>query len=588
MDWAIGIALHRPKYIRLVRPHVVPEPSKARVITVAPFAYMVIMNFFGHFWTKDISAEHLRGGLTADRHLWSFMKKTMDNDSLSWQYLSGTVYGLSTDLEEATDYGNPSVARQIWHWLILTSSGTLGFPTGLAVLAKSLFCGKRYVLQKGQIILKKRGWFMGDPMTKCILTLAQDYCIRAVPRYHAPCSVVGDDLVSLSSDRELLKLRLRELKSLDFRISRDDTFISKFFVYYCEEISLIPQRPSDTISVCYRRGTPLGYVDYPRLRLLLDTKVEMNRSSYTRTGRFLLLGKETQWCHILAPELYPIMYRASVWQHVLLPTDSDTLGRYLPQVIGGDGHHPGSIAWARRMWDNHPARSEIYFRLNQLWEKNFPARYLRSEHLHGVHAYHLWLPKAEKLRDVIPPDWIVDYKDDLERELLSSFKGRFLASPISAIEILAGRLYYREVLQGRDPVEMKFGFELEVGHTDLTLSDPQIGWILETWNNPGFFPKNREPYFIKSWELGSKNYLNYELQYVTRWDRNPSLADQLVDDLQESEIDAVMERVLQQVLSREYLHLGDRVMNRLYMFMESDNLLISILLALPESPGGLY
>jgi len=574
MDWAIDIALNMPYYIRSVRIHAVAEPSKARVITIAPYAYLVIMNFFGHLWTKDIVGAHLRSGLRADRHLWSFMKKTMDNDSTSWSHLTnGEVWGLSTDLEEATDYGNPTVARKIWHGLILQGMTTLGFPLGLATLAKTLFCGKRYILHKGEIITKNRGWFMGDPMTKCILTLAQDYCYRMIAPQVAPGSVVGDDLIRLSSDRALLETIVPELEALDFKVSRDDTFISKFFVFFCEEISLIPQRPSDCIAVAYRRGKPLGYVDYPRIRLLLDTKTEMNRQSYTRTGRYLLLGKEQRWVRILSPLLSSVYHRASVWQHLLLPVDPTMFGRYLPMCVGGDDHRPPSVDFARKMWDNHPQRREIYFRLQKLLTSDFPARYLRSEYTHGVYAYHLWLPKVECLREIIPEDWVIEPRDDIERDLISSLKGHQIVSPVTAIQTIAGSLFYRDVLRGKDPAQIEFKLDLEVGHSDVQLTDLDIEYLLNTWDNPGFFPKNREPYLIKGWLLDTKNYLNYGLQYVTSCGIDPQ--DDEFKTLLSSEEDRFLPMVRSMVLQGQH-NLPERVMQRLYMYVESDNLLLSI------------
>jgi hypothetical protein len=77
LNWAVQTALHRPIHVRSVRAHVVCEPAKARVITVASYAYMVIMYVFGHLWQKLIKTSNVRSGLVGSRHLWSFLKEDL-------------------------------------------------------------------------------------------------------------------------------------------------------------------------------------------------------------------------------------------------------------------------------------------------------------------------------------------------------------------------------------------------------------------------------------------------------------------------------------------------------------------------------
>jgi hypothetical protein len=73
---------------------------------------------------------------------------------------------------------------------------------------------------------------MGDPMTKILLTLAQQYAYiktyRHAKNFNIPYigTMVGDDLISLCTEREILKMHLKCLKDLGFMISDDDSYQS--------------------------------------------------------------------------------------------------------------------------------------------------------------------------------------------------------------------------------------------------------------------------------------------------------------------------------------------------------------------------
>jgi hypothetical protein len=51
-------------------------------------------------------------------------------------------------------------------------------PIGLLLLARDLFCGPRQVLfsipgsNDYRVVIKRRSWLMGDPMTKLLLSIA--------------------------------------------------------------------------------------------------------------------------------------------------------------------------------------------------------------------------------------------------------------------------------------------------------------------------------------------------------------------------------------------------------------------------------
>lgn len=113
--------------------------------------------------------------------MWNFLMDNLNtsNSLLTDITLDGSVLGLSTDLEEATDYGNPYVAQKIFDTIIdLLPEGS---PVGLFHLSKKMFCSERNVFYRTsscppgyyKMAKKIRGWFMGDPMTKYLLAICQ-------------------------------------------------------------------------------------------------------------------------------------------------------------------------------------------------------------------------------------------------------------------------------------------------------------------------------------------------------------------------------------------------------------------------------
>jgi hypothetical protein len=100
-------------------------------------------------------------GLFSTDHMWKFYEEHLNSSNNKFcELLTGQpIYGLSTDLEEATDYGNPHFARILFDLLIekvmslpcsdiYAKSGGIYpsqriRPVGLLLLARDLFCGPR-------------------------------------------------------------------------------------------------------------------------------------------------------------------------------------------------------------------------------------------------------------------------------------------------------------------------------------------------------------------------------------------------------------------------------------------------------------
>jgi hypothetical protein len=186
LDWSVEQIHTRPYYSRMVRVHAVAEPSKARTITVSHYATQILFGIFARLWTPALTCHHVVGGLQASRNLWRFLKEELDPTDTLWGELPNYgIWGVSCDLEEATDYGNISVARQILDLAIRKSNASFQgeFPLGLALLCKTMYLGKRYILYPKNggwsMATKQKGWFMGDRLTKFVLTVAHDYVLHA-------------------------------------------------------------------------------------------------------------------------------------------------------------------------------------------------------------------------------------------------------------------------------------------------------------------------------------------------------------------------------------------------------------------------
>jgi len=565
----------------MVRVHAVSEPSKARTITVAPYAYQVIMGVFAHIFQPCLTARQVRSGLKADRHLWRFLTDVLNPQNKDWEELiNDNVYALSTDLSEATDWGDHSVARQLWDAMIHASE-TDEFPLGLALLAKTLYCGKRYCLlpdstgQSFRLVVATRGWFMGDMMTKVILTLSHQYC--CVKSGLVVYTLVGDDEIALDSRREVLENHLTTLGEI-FKVSEDDTFISRNFAFYCEEGTLVPQKVQDTPHVRMKRGLGLDYLDYPRIRLLLPQIIETDAYSMTNIGRFALLGKESKWVHSTntgAARHYAV---ASLLQHILVPQEPDTICPYTPLEIGGDGAFPHSVEFMRRVIEDKPLDPrEVKFRLSSLLNDRFSYKFVRSDRLDKVvHKHHLYLPKVEGLRQLLPEESILDTSEATSRAMLSSLRVSSIRDPQSVFFDIAKGLYYQSLLDGKKPIEPTFNIEkaFKGGHTHEPTLDIQM--LIETWKNPGFKFSNDWGYFVDTRKINKLNPMNLGWNWSIET-RYPS-SRAIFEDWAHENVD-LREASLPDIIStlRDRTPLPERVVRRLNLFIESDSYILHTL-----------
>jgi hypothetical protein len=143
IDFCIDDFVRNIKAQRMVRASVVSEQSKARVITVSPISYMILANLCsgllkGIRWPYTVAS-----GMNDSNHLWNF--STLDLEKYGMRFDKGRIFGLSTDLETATDFANPHIARWIFSQIREFYASNKAFPHYIFSLVENVFCGERYV-----------------------------------------------------------------------------------------------------------------------------------------------------------------------------------------------------------------------------------------------------------------------------------------------------------------------------------------------------------------------------------------------------------------------------------------------------------
>lgn len=519
LSWAIQEALEHPTYVRCVRLHAVPEPSKARTITVCSLPYLLIVGVMAKLLQPAIASDISRGGLHASRNLWNFLFNDLDPSLDLWGYLRDDgdpkvpIMGLSSDLSEATDYGDIGVARQIFSRVLEKCSSVPCFPTALGNLAKTLFIGRRYCLRyhdgKGyRFFVKRNGWLMGDRITKVILTLAHEIVVRSSGLFCA--RICGDDVIAFSRRREDLERYLSEVTRLGFKVSWEDSYISSRLAFYCEEACIPLQRFREIPSVCTRRGDQSMYVDYPRIRLLIPTRVETQAYSFTDTGRFSLLGKESRWVHQnKLNSQTKLFHRASLLQHLHVSQSPDTLCPYLPIELGGDGAFPPSHTFLMEVV-RAKARDlrETHFRMLQLLRSKWGFRFVRSMNLNDVvHKYHLLVPKIKELRELIPPESIIEGNE----LLLGSIKIAGVESPEKTFFRIWRAWYWHSILQtGREPPKLELGVSRHFPReeTEVEMTEEHFHQFFHHWKDSGFTFRDTPDYLVDTRYIHVKDYMN--------------------------------------------------------------------------------
>jgi hypothetical protein len=531
LSLCIEQALTDPESVLKVRAHTVLEPGKARVITVASGYYQLMQGVMAHIYMPCIRNRFTDSGLSSNRHMWNFMSTSLGPESKGWSNMDSLAqkFGLSTDLSEATDYGNISVARQLYSTLNARASGNPEFPSGFAELCCRLFCSPRQVIVGNRVYTKTRGWFMGDYMTKVILTLAQMYALK---RSRIPAaSIVGDDFVGISNDPDQLVRHLQVLKELDFQISWKDTYLSKRFIFFTEEGAIIPQKAWDLLYHRMKRGALLPYVDYPRTRLLLPVLISTDRYSSTNVGRFSLLGKECLYVHRTAKEKEYTFTCASLMQHMLLSQDADTLCPFTPIEIGGDGAYTPNSSYLYdviRDKARDPHRTEVQWRMRKSLTHGYMPSFYRSAHTtKTVEKYNLVVLISEEIKMDIPSEALIVPRNNTEKSLLRSFRGKILKDPIWYWAKIREADFYKSILNGHrvDPPPLP-SLARQYRSKNTVIDNDYI--IVEEFNSRvgerGLPTFTNYPYYVRSDRVEHESYLNLGWNWNEQF---PSEAEEL-------------------------------------------------------------
>jgi hypothetical protein len=338
---------------------IIAEPGfKARAVTSSSFFHSEFLQVYSH-----ISLELLRSipecasGVSKSRHGWAFAE-SLDQPWLFDLKKGETNWGLSTDLETATDYFSWNVLRD----LLECFNDFFGIPDWYGKEVIRVLTTSRRVYYKGELVLDhtSRGCLMGDPCAKTVLTavgVAAIYrCKLRDPRFIG--SIVGDDYGAVARLRSLLDSRvyrdsgygdpndlgnypevclLSTLVEFGLRISDVDTYVSRYVVYFAEECIFIPQGIKNTVqsALAAKDRSRIPYVDIVKGRLVINAKKNRDDFSYTPTGRITQLGRDKSYCHQGSHRI--LFDIASICQDVCLDLLNYKGFVYFPAEVSGEG-----------------------------------------------------------------------------------------------------------------------------------------------------------------------------------------------------------------------------------------------------------
>jgi len=270
------------------------------------------------------------------RTLKAGIKKTRDG----WQVYKEIDYhrtfdskakpsALSTDLETATDYMNWHLVRdilEVWNHV-------MQIPKWYGNLVIDLLTSPRSFVLDETVIHTLRACMMGDPVTKGVLSSIGLFLVEQVHYIR----VKGDDIIAMDAVQVKLEAVLSTIDMLDMKISVLDTFISKNFFKYCEEIVRIPKSVLNTWS--YIRNTKcwsrITYVDYVKLRAILDCTPDINSYEVEAQGKVDLLGRD--WSYVGPQGPHNLFSFASFLQDVSLRLHESSHVVYMPAALCGSG-----------------------------------------------------------------------------------------------------------------------------------------------------------------------------------------------------------------------------------------------------------
>lgn len=319
--------INNPLGVNEIKIHQVLEPSKVRTATVSTFAHSGALSPYGHALLKAMSTiPTLKAGIKKSRDGWQVYKEMDYHRNFDSK---AKPLALSSDLETATDYMN-------WHLvsdILEVWNHVMKIPKWYGDLVIRLLTSSRTFVLDNRPFQTLRACMMGDPVTKGVLSSIGLFLVDQIHYIR----VKGDDLVGLDHLRAKLEGVLSTIDQLDMKISVLDTFISPDFFKYCEEIVRVPKSVLNTWS--YIRNTKcwsrIVYVDYIKLRAILDCKPDINSNEVEAQGKVDLFGRD--WSYIGPQGPHNLFSFASFLQDVSLRLHESRHIVYMPSALCGSG-----------------------------------------------------------------------------------------------------------------------------------------------------------------------------------------------------------------------------------------------------------
>jgi hypothetical protein len=271
---------------------IIAEAMKARTVSsgsvwlaLAEYGYSHVLHEFCKIFPET------KSGMSASNHAWNFYRSYIARPN---------EHRVVYDLQTATDFGPWSVGRSIFKSIC----GKLMLPPALTLKLADLAFSSRNVRSDYGDFSTKRGWPMGEPLTKPILTLAQLLVKQSVTDSIGYCSFVGDDGIGIWSTESGADQHLRNIPRMGMLLSDDDTWRSfNDTAFFCEAVIgyYEPDQslPYETMQVWEMNkllvrnrsaDRQMAYVDYIPTRILNSVCPERKRHSGQSTGKVELLA----------------------------------------------------------------------------------------------------------------------------------------------------------------------------------------------------------------------------------------------------------------------------------------------------------
>jgi hypothetical protein len=325
--WTTAYAIYDdPNVIRKVNVAAVRENGKARIVTSGSFWKDALLQPFSHLTIEMCKViKCISNAFQAAKHGWQWIRDIEDFQPLKDSSFEGWK-AYCSDWENATDAPSPDSGRAIVGKLL----EKMLVPDHVIQVLMNTWLGDKVArVSRNSSFIIRNGIMMGDPLTKTNLCLAHPICLeyariqikRIDPLF--PFAAYGhgngDDLAFIFNHPLFPRLYSEAAGRLGYKESVLDTFVSEDWLFYCEEAFHIPKHSRNYVSISQKHKNIdlLPYLDYPRIRLLIDTQKDREDFSSSTLGKFTLIGKEVNFL----PDdsvLYNFYQFASAMQDVLL------------------------------------------------------------------------------------------------------------------------------------------------------------------------------------------------------------------------------------------------------------------------------